>query len=65
MGEASIFHKCHPYLVVLEMGGLGEAAELGLVGAAETGLEAGEERGVERREKKNQKSVKNVKIELI
>lgn len=45
VGEALIHHKCYPYLVVLETRGLGEAAELGLVGAAETGLEAGEERG--------------------
>lgn len=35
------------YLVVLETGGLGEAAELGLVGVAEAGLGAvGEEREI-------------------
>lgn len=41
-GQASVSHKCHTYLVVLETGGLGEAVELGLVGVAEAGLEARE-----------------------
>lgn len=58
--EASVPYKCHTYLDVLETGGLGEAAELGLVGVAEAGLGAG---GEER--KRGEKYVGNKKNSMI